>query len=232
MCIGIMQPYFFPYIGYFQLVNAVDTFVIYDDVNYIKKGWITRNNILVNGKSFLFSISLDDVSQNKQINQITISDNTNWRNNLLKTIEFSYKKAPFFMTAFPLIQDIILNQEKKLSNYLFYSIQKISNYFAIETNFKISSEIKKNDDLRGQDKIIEIIKKLDAKKYINPIGGIELYEKEKFINNNIKLNFIKSNTINYTQFGNDFIPWLSIIDVMMFNSPERINGFLNEYELV
>ena len=97
---AVMQPYLFPYIGYFQLINAVDTFVVYDDVNYIKKGWINRNSILVNEKPFLFTVDLKEVSQNKLINEITIDENSNWKKNILRTIELSYKKAPFFFRNF------------------------------------------------------------------------------------------------------------------------------------
>jgi hypothetical protein len=150
----------------------------------------------------------------------------------LKTIELAYKKAPSFALTFPVLEEIILNNENNLAQYLMFSLQKISEYLMIDTTFKISSKIEKNKDLKGQDKIIEICKKLDAGNYINAIGGLNLYEKLRFIENNISLNFLKPNQISYTQFGNDFIPSLSIIDVMMFNSLEVIQGKLSQYELL
>ena len=232
MKVAIMQPYFFPYIGYFQLINAVDTFVIYDDVNYIKKGWINRNNILVNGKIFLFTIPLKEVSQNKYINQISIDEHVNWEIDLLKTITLSYKNAQYFQQIFPLVQEIINQKEPNLAKNIKYSLDKICSYLSISTKIIISSDIDKDNDLKGQDKIIEICKKLGATNYTNAIGGKELYNKDVFLDNNIELNFISTNPIIYNQFKNDFIPWLSIIDVLMFNSVEQINDFLNKYELL
>jgi hypothetical protein len=226
MKVAIMQPYFFPYIGYFQLINAVDTFVVYDDVNFIKKGWINRNNILVNNEQFLFTVALKSASQNKLINQISIDENSSWRIDLLKTIKLAYSKAPFFEQVFPLIQDIITKDEINISKLIIYSLNKICGFLSIKTNIIISSEIEKNNNLKGQDKIIEICKKLNATNYINASGGIALYDKNVFLDNNITLDFIKSSPIIYKQFENTFVPYLSIIDLMMFNSVEKINKFL------
>lgn len=223
-----MQPYFLPYIGYFQLINAVDTFVIYDDVNFIKRGWINRNNILVNDKQFLFTISLKSVSQNKLINQIEINENSTWKGDLLKTIVQGYSKAPFFEQVFPVIQDIIKLEESNVSKFIIYSLQKICSFLEINTKIIISSDIKKDNNLKGQDKILEICKKLGAKDYINASGGVELYDEKVFLENNMFLKFIKSNTVIYPQFKNTFISHLSIIDVMMFNSVENIRDFLNQ----
>ena len=232
MKVAIMQPYIFPYIGYFQLINAVDEFVVYDDVNFIKRGWINRNNILQNSKALLFSIPLIEASQNKQINEIHIFTDSNWKQKLLRSIELSYKKAPFFQKVFLLLEEIILNDETNLSRYLISSLQKISSYLKMSTIFKISSELDKNIDLKGQDKIIDICKNLKATNYTNAIGGLDLYDKSSFENNNIGLNFLKTTNINYSQFGNDFVPYLSIIDVLMFNPLEEIQSMLNQYELI
>ncbi|MCD0471078.1 WbqC family protein [Flavobacterium sp. JAS] len=232
MKVAIMQPYFLPYIGYFQLISAVDTFVIYDDVNFIKRGWINRNNILVNEKQFLFSIDLKGASQNKLINQIEIVANPNWKKDLLKTLRLAYVRAPFFEKVFPVLQDIIMQEEINLSKLIIYSLSKICDFLSIKTDVIISSEIAKDSNLKGQDKIIEICKKLNATTYINAIGGLALYDKELFLKHDISLNFIKSNPVNYSQFKGNFIPYLSIIDIMMFNSPERIKDFLNQYELI
>ena len=229
---AIMQPYFFPYIGYFQLLNAVDTFVVYDDVNFIKKGWINRNTILVNEKNYLFTVALKSASQNKLINEIALDDNSGWKTPLLKTIHLAYGKAPFFAQVFPLIQDIIGQQETNLSKLIVYSLQKICGYLSIETKMIISSEIEKNNSLKGQDKIIEICKKLDATHYINAIGGMALYDKTAFSDQNIILQFMQSNAIVYPQFKNAFVPHLSIIDVLMFNAPEQVKTLLDQYELI
>ena len=232
MKVAIMQPYFLPYVGYFQLINAVDKFVIYDDVNFIKKGWINRNNILVNGQSHLFSITLKDVSQNKQINKISIDSQSEWNKNLMKTIAFSYKKAPFFAEVFPLIEDILQQDQKNLAQFITYSLQQICSYLNIGTTIITASSIEKDNVLKGQDKIIEICKKNHATDYINAIGGKELYDAAAFSEHGIRLHFIQSKKIEYTQFAGEFVPWLSMLDVLMFNAPETIDGFLNQYELI
>jgi len=229
MKIAIMQPYLFPYIGYFQLINAVDEFVIYDDVNFIKQGWITRNNILVDKKKYNFILQVERASSFKKINEIII-----WKNNskLIKTIQQEYKKAPYFNVVYPILQEILLSNETNLSKFLIASLRKITDYLQINTVFRISSEIKKNDELKGQDKVIAICQQLKATNYINAIGGQELYDKVSFSRHEIELSFIKSEPIQYAQFDNDFIPWLSIIDVIMFNSVEETKLLLHKYELV
>ena len=226
-----MQPYLFPYIGYFQLINAADKFVILDDVNYINRGWITRNRILVNGREHLFSIPIKKASQNKLILECELSDEI-WHGKLLKTIEMSYKKAPLFNEVFPLIANSINNKEKNLSLYIFYHLQRIFDYLKVETFIIPSSSGYETKQLRAQEKIIEICKKEQATHYINPIGGTELYDKSRFEQENIQLNFLKTNEISYSQNTKNFVPWLSIIDVMMFNSKEEIKSMLDKYELI
>lgn len=232
MKIAIMQPYIFPYIGYFQLINAVDRFVILDDVNYINKGWINRNNILVNGKKSLFTIPLKEASQNKWINEIYISDEIKWKINFLKTIEQNYKKATYFSNVYPIIEEIVNSSISKISDFNYYSISKINNYFGVKTEIISSSSIYGNNELKAHNKILDICLKEKASIYINPIGGLELYNKKDFTEKKIELFFIKSDDIRYSQFANDFAPWLSVIDVMMFNSSQTIKTFLEQYTLV
>ena len=232
MKVSIMQPYFFPYIGYFQLIANSDVFVIYDDVNFIKKGWINRNTILVNNSPYLFSMPLQNVSQNKLINEIFITDLDKWKSDLLKTISSSYKKAPFYQDVYPLIEKIISFDELNLALYIQNSLQNLCAYLNLNTKLIMSSEIDKNNDLRGENKIIDICLQLGATQYINAIGGIELYTQENFQVKNIDLKFIKSENILYQQFKNEFKPWLSIIDVIMFNSVEDTRMLLNKFELI
>lgn len=232
MKIAIMQPYIYPYIGYFQLINSVDKFVILDDVNYINKGWINRNNILVNGKSNLFTIPLKEASQNKKISEILISDDVNWETKFLKTVLLSYKKAPFFGIVYPVIEEITNSSKTNISKFNLQAIERICQYLEINTKIVPSSSIYENDHLKAQDKIIDICIQENASIYVNPIGGIELYNKQDFINNELELFFIKSKNILYKQFNNEFVAWLSIIDVLMFNSKEEVAGLLNQYELI
>lgn len=232
MKLGIMQPYFLPYIGYWQLLNAVDKYIIYDDVNYIKGGWINRNRILINKEVKYFTIKLNGASPNKLINEVEVSTDKIYKKKMLKTVEENYKKAPFFNIVFPIIEEIIENDEKNLANYLKYSIEKICNYLEIKTELLLSSELEKDNSLRGKDKVISICKKMGATEYSNAIGGQELYSFEEFKENGIELKFLKTEEIIYKQFNNEFIPSLSILDVMMFNSKEKVKEFLENYTLI
>lgn len=232
MKIGIMQPYFFPYIGYWQLINAVDKYVIYDDVNFIKGGWINRNRILINGEPALVKLQMKRASQNKLINEVELANDDTYNKKLLKTIERCYKKAPYFQDVFTIIESIINNDESNLAKYLAYSINEICKYLHIDTEIILSSTINKNNFLKGQDKVIEICKILGGDKYYNALGGIELYLYKDFYNEGIELKFLKSKSIEYKQFKNNFVENLSIIDVMMFNSIDDIKNKLEMYELI
>jgi len=229
MKIAILQPYFLPYIGYFQLLNYVEQFVLFDDVNYINKGWINRNYILINGQIKMFTISLAKASQNKLINEIEIADNFE---TIKKTISINYAKAPFFQPTKDLLDKIFSYESKNLSAFIMNSLKLIDSYLGITTIITQSSALNKDQALKGQDKIIAICKELQAKTYINPIGGIELYDKEIFKQHDINLRFIKPVNTPYTQFSNEFVPNLSILDIMMHNSPTEINKFLMNFGLI
>jgi len=232
MRLAIMQPYFMPYIGYLQLMNAVDKFVLYDDVNYINKGWINRNRILVNGQDYLFTIPLKDASQNKLINEIALSSDPKWRGKLLKTIEQGYKKSPFYLSAFEVTEKIINFDAEKVSDWIAASLEIVAKHLGIQAEIIPSSTIYQNTHLKAQERILDICLQEKANHYINPIGGTELYDKAVFEEKAIQLNFIKSKPVVYPQFKNEFVPWLSIIDILMFNDVVDIQQFLNEYELV
>ncbi len=229
---AIMQPYFFPYIGYWQLINSVDEFLVYDDVNFIKNGWINRNNILINSQKHIFTMPLDGASPFLPINQIKCTSNMKNKEKLMKTIELAYKKAPFFNEVIPLIYDTIFFPSDKIADKNYYSIKRLSEYMGIKTKFRLSSTLDKNDSLKGQDKVIHVCKLLDTDIYINAIGGLSLYNKEEFARHNIELYFLKTHEIKYKQYKNEFVPNLSIIDVLMFNDLEIIKNYLNEYTLI
>jgi hypothetical protein len=225
-----MQPYFFPYIGYFQLVNAVDKFVFYDDVNFIKNGWINRNRILLNNQAKYLTVHLHGASSNKLIHEVGFTDNGD---KLKKTIVQAYRKAPQFSEVWPLI-DIVLDYNTEIiSELAAFTIIKICEYLRISNSFEFSRQ-KYSDTitLRKEERLIEICKRNNSTEYINPIGGTELYEKAEFANHCINLHFLKTNPIQYRQFSEVFIPNLSIIDVMMFNSIEQIHEMLNKFELI
>lgn len=221
-----MQPYFFPYIGYFQLINAVDTFVVYDNVNFIKQGWIARNKILLNGSEHMISLQLQGASSFKKINEIAVGRN---RSKLIKTIQQAYSKAPYYQMAFPVIENILTNPENNLGSFLSHQIKELCAYLGINAELILSSSIEKDNSLKGQEKVLQICKKLHATHYVNAAGGKELYSKDDFLQSGISLNFIKSIPFEYKQFGAEHLPWLSIIDVMMFNSVAKIQECLNNY---
>lgn len=232
MVLAIMQPYFLPYIGYFQLLNTVDKFVLYDDVNFITRGYINRNNLLVGGKPSLFTIPLKDASQNKLIREVQLADDNAWRKKLLKTVEQSYRKAPYFGQVYPLFEDMLCAESSHIGEFCHYAISRVCEYLEIKTKIVPSSTIYENAELKKQDRILDICLREKATHYINPQGGMELYDKETFNNNGIKLSFLKANLTPYTQFKEPFVTGLSILDVLMFNSIAETHTLLNSFELV
>lgn len=232
MKVGIMQPYFFPYIGYFQLIASVDKFVVHDDVQYIKAGWINRNKILLNGKEYLFVFSVKKDSFDRDINQRFFSDRFDFQKaKFLRVLKQAYIKAAYFKQVYSLVNEIFSYDDLNVSNLNVFGIKKISRYLGIKTPIVLSSKLKKNNSLKGEERVININKTLGATRYINPVGGVDLYSKKYFLENGIKLLFLKPLDIKYKQLDNAFLSWLSIIDICMFNKKEDIQTFLNQYEL-
>ncbi|GAB6124192.1 WbqC family protein [Dysgonomonas termitidis] len=231
MKLGIMQPYFLPYIGYFQLLNAVDKYVIYDNIQYTKKGWINRNRILQNGKDLMITIPLEKDSDYLDVKDRCLSVGFD-KKKLLNQIRESYRKAPYFESVMSLIERIVNYNDTNLFHYIDNSVREICRYLGINTEIIISSSLNIDHSLKGQDKVIAICKKLKATDYYNATGGQELYSPEEFKKENINLHFISSNPIEYKQFANEFVPWLSVLDVMMFNSLEDIPAILDNYKLI
>lgn len=233
MTLAIMQPYFLPYIGYFQLINAVDKFVIYDNIQYTKKGWINRNRILVNGKDGYITLPLKKDSDFLNISQRRLADSfVEDKKKLLRKIYQSYQKAPFFQDIYPIIEKIFTYDSNNLFEFIYHSINIICDYLNIKTPFVVSSSIPIDHTLKAENKVLAICKSLGAIDYINPIGGVDLYDKLFFSSASVKLSFLKTDDINYLQFNQDFIPYLSIIDVLMFNDLETISKMLKFYKLI
>jgi hypothetical protein len=232
MRIAIMQPYFFPYIGYFQLINSVDEFIIYDNIEYAKKGWINRNRILVNGNDMYITLPLKKGSDYAHVRERELSDD--WgveKKKMLNRIKESYRKAPQFLTVFPIMEQILLFEETNLFRFILNSIKVINEYLGINTPITISSSVEIDHTLKAGEKVKALCKALNGKTYINPIGGLELYSKEEFTNEGIELQFLKTDNIVYTQLKNEFVPFLSIIDVMMFNTKEELKIKLQQFSL-
>jgi len=233
MKLAIMQPYFLPYIGYFQLMNAVDEMVIYDNVEYTKSGWINRNRILLNGKDVFITIPLKNDSDYLKIKERYLADNWNKeKTKLLNKITEAYRVAPFFKYVIEIVNDCLNYPTINLFEFINNSIEKIKNALSIKTPLVISSSIPIISELKGEQKVISICKARRADVYINPIGGLELYKKDNFKKEAIDLFFLRTADLKYKQFDFEFVKYLSIIDVMMFNSKEKIIEMLNEYELL
>lgn len=231
MKIAIMQPYFFPYVGYWQLIHAVDRFVILDDVNYINRGWINRNRILINGNPTYITLPLQQASQNKKICEMQISTHTDWRDKLIRTIETTYRKAPHFPEVFPVIEDVIRYETSQLTDYLANQLQKISSFINIGTEIILTSRKYSADHLAGQERIIDICRQENATHYINPRGGHDLYDKQAFNRMHIDLNFLAMKPLPYKQRNGQFIPYLSIIDVLMEVGVAEFKTHLESYAL-
>ena len=231
--VAIMQPYFFPYIGYYQLMSCVDDFVIYDNIEFTKKGWINRNRILQNGSDKLITLPIKKNSDFLHISERQISETAKIDNQkTLNLIEACYRKAPYFKESIEMIIQCLQYENNNLFDYLLNSLKKTTEYIGLEINFVRSSDIDINHNLKGQDKVIAICKKLEANIYVNAIGGTSLYSRDMFNSQNIELKFIKTKDIKYDQFGQDFVPNLSIIDIIMFNSRDEIKTMMDAYELI
>jgi hypothetical protein len=234
MKVGGMQPYFLPYIGYWQLINSVDKFLVYDKMQFMKHGWINRNRILLNRKAFFITIPLKSDSYSLNISERLISNQyfDKDADKFLLTIKAAYGKAPYFNEAMPIIEKCFLYEEKSLSRFIFNSIQIISEYLGLTTEIIFSPHIEMDCSLKGQERVIEICKNFSATIYINAIGGLELYDSKLFESSGVELKFLRSRINEYKQFGNEFVPNLSVIDVMMFNSKDEIKKMLDMYELI
>jgi len=232
MKLAIMQPYFLPYLGYWQLINAVDQFIVYDKIQFTKKGWVHRNRFSQNGKDVLFTLALKKDSDYLDINQRYLSEsNTQNIEKIIRQLENSYRKAPHYYDAMQLIVDCLNYSDKNLFNYVYNSISMVNKYLGIETLITKSSDLIYNNNLKAQNKVIDICRACNAETYINLSGGIHLYNKNEFNENNINLRFIKMNDIEYNQFEYKFISNLSIVDLLMFLPKTNIVSLLDEYTL-
>jgi hypothetical protein len=233
MKLAIMQPYLFPYIGYFQLMMEADKFVVFDDVNFIKKGWVNRNNILVNNQSSGFTLNLKNASQNKLIKDIEIFEFKNWATKFLKSLELAYKKAPYFEQTYQNLEQLLNNNYNNISEICLAAIKNVCEQLYIECEIAKSSSVYNNAELKGQERILDICQQENSSHYINAIGGQDLYENKVFSTKNIKLNFLKPEIKKYTQFKHDFVAQLSIIDLMMFVDCKTIESdHLKAYSLI
>ena len=224
MKIACMQPYFLPYIGYWQLIQAVDKFVILDDVQFITRGWINRNKIIVHGEEQWLTLPLRDASRNKKINEIEISPKKQWLPKLNRTLEYAYQKAPFFELGKNLLDEILEIKDTNASIFLRKSIQILCDFLQIETKIEVASEKYPATDLKGKDRIIDICRTCKTDTYVNAKGGREIYNKKDFSINRIDLRFIEN--------INDSLIYSSIIDEIMNNHLDDLRKKLTNHSLI
>ena len=229
--VAVMQPYFLPYIGYFQLMAAVDVFVIYDDVNFIKRGWINRNRLLLDKQPKFFTVPLQAASQNRRICEISLVDDQKWRDRMLKSLHHAYVKAPYYLSVRPMMERILSSNGTSLSSFVLNGLREVSSYLQMTGEIRPSSAVYGNADLAAQERIIDICRREGAELYINPAGGTDLYQAEAFRAVNIELVFIKPRPLSYLQAGDEHVPWLSIVDVLMYNPISTVRQYLREVDL-
>lgn len=255
MKLAIMQPYFFPYIGYYQAISAVDKYILYDNLAYIKEGWMNRNRFLVvNGKPTYFAVEIKEKSSYKKISDIELVDDKRWRNKILKSIFYNYKSSPYFDEIYPIIERIVNAEIRFLTELNSKSIIEICNYLNLKTKimtdvseyFQLENQLSNGEiDIserfpsiklhRSEKKVIraiEICQLEGAEIFINAIGGQDLYDKVEFELNGIKLFFIQTNPYSYQQSTEKFYPHLSIIDVLMNCGKDGTKKLLHDYTLI
>lgn len=230
MTISGNQPYFLPYIGYWQLIHNADVFLVGDDYNFIRRGWVTRNRLLNNGADELFNIQMNNASDSKLIQDLEILKNDHTK--LLRKIEYLYHKAPFYSQGYVLLKEILSFPKINLADFLINSITIVCRYLEINTPIIRTSTLEGNSLLKKEYRIYDQCEKFQAEIYVNAIGGKDLYNPEEFKKRGITLKFLKTKPIEYKQFNHPFVPNLSILDVIMFNSREEVIKMLDSYELI
>lgn len=230
--IAVMQPYFLPYIGYFQLMAAADKFVLLDDVSFIRRGWINRNRLLLDGVPHTFTVPLRGASQNRLICEIELDGERGWREKRLRTIRQAYGKAPCYARAYSLMENLIHYPSSRLDEFLLNSLREVARYLSLEVEIVSTSRIYENAHLKGQERILDICRQEQAQVYINPIGGVGLYDRARFSQQGLRLNFLRSRPVPYSQGKGEHVAGLSIMDVLMFNEPTAVRRLLAEMDLV
>lgn len=217
MRIAIMQPYFFPYPGYFQLIRAVDTFIFLDDVAFIKKGWIHRNRLFFNDRVHLFSIPLADMSQHRAISatQVSAQEFPRWREKFLASLHAFYRKQPYFHEGLALLEDVLAMPFSSIADLAIHSVRRTCAALGMDIPERRSSQLGTDRDARQEGRLIDICRHCGGDVYVNAPGGAELYTQEMFAPHGIRLEFLEPRLAPYPVKGRAFVPGLSILDALM-----------------
>lgn len=230
--VAIMQPYFLPYIGYFQLIAACDVFVVYDNIKYTKKGWINRNRMLRNGADAMFSLPLRGAPDHLDVAERALADTPD-RHRWLAQLKGAYGHAPQYAPTLPLLERIAACDEDNLFRFLHHALLATCAHLGVETRIVVSSAVPADHGLKSQDRVLAICAALGARRYVNAIGGTELYRREDFAARGIELRFLRAQPLQYHQGHDGFVPWLSIVDVLMFNPLETVRAWVRtHYDLI
>jgi hypothetical protein len=232
MKVAIMQPYFFPYIGYFQLIAASDVFVLHDDVQYIKGGWVNRNRILLNGESRMITFPVQKAAYELPINARYYVEDNQARKDIINLIKQGYAKAPCYRQVFPMIEELMLFGDTNVARFNENLVRRIAESLGLACKIITSSSMIKDDRLAGELRVLDICRRLDATDYTNPVGGTDLYHQEAFRECGITLRFLEARNERYEQRCDTWVPFLSVLDVLMFNSIEEIGQLLTKYRLL
>jgi hypothetical protein len=222
MKIAVMQPYIFPYLGYFKLVSGVSRFVFLDDVNFIKKGWINRNRLLISGEVKYFTVPLSGASQNALICEVPVLNDRVWRRKFEASVVQSYSKAFYFEQVYSLLSSVLFGGHDMIGEMAKDSVLKVADYLSLPVEFVLSSGIYRNQTLKAEKRILDICRKEESSVYLNLDGGRDLYCAASFAASGVELAFVDSRLPAYPQFSLSFEPGLSIIDVLMHNSPSQV----------
>lgn len=234
MKLAIMQPYFFPYIGYFSLIKNTDKFISFDPVQYIKKGWMNRNRILKPNEGWQYIIApVKTHGRDTLIKDIQVIDGDEWKSKIINQLDHYKKRAPYYNEVIRVLEACFNHSDTSLSKLNSLYLSLICSYLNIPFNFQMYSDldIDVSSSVTAADEwALRISESLAASEYVNPPGGVSFFNKKKYSDSNIKLKFLKIKDVTYSQRRNQFEPGLSIVDVMMFNSPEEIVKMLDQYE--
>ena len=227
MIAAIMQPYFFPYLGYFQLLRAADIFIFHDDVQYIKAGWVNRNRILLGGQAGWLTLPVRSAEHTRAINERYYVLEPAVVGDLLRKLEAAYRQAPQFTAVFPIVREIMEFESANVAAFNINLVSRLCRKLGIAPRFYLASALEKDHRLTGQERVIELCRRVGASCYVNPIGGRHLYDRHVFAHYGIQLRFLKANVISGRRD-----PFLSIIDVLMFHEVAAIENLLSNYEVV
>ena len=230
-----MQPYFFPYLGYFAIMHYVDKWIVFDEAQYIYHGWINRNRILNYNKDWQYvTAPIQKHSRDIKIKDVVLANHIQWRDKLLAQLQQYRKRAPYFSSVIEVVREAVNVQEESLSALNTHVLRAICGYLGISVTIEVFS--KRNWDIgevqEADEWALRISESLGAKQYVNPPNGKMFFDEAKWSKSEIELRFLKIRELEYSQKNAAFIPNLSVIDVMMFLEPAHIREAMERYDFI